>query len=1197
MAALKTGGQVVIWGDPDYGGDSTGSYLLYSPAGQPLASFVVVDIVPNLYSFAALTDGGGVVVWGLYIDKPTYYNSGFPTVVLESGVERVYANAQGGFSVVKKELSAVSGTNGNMTQNFFTWGYHSQFHSISNPKPHFGYEIGSDPYRITKVYSSNRMTIVRGIVNEGQPNEQVFVYSLERDSADPSLPKYFQWGNHGLSNEFDKVYMTYNEAAIIKANNELIFFGGTHVPVEFTSGVVKISTAEFAYAALKEDGSVATWGSYVTESVILPQGSLGVTSVDVTDAPLSALNYKIPGFDQVSRSATISAMEVAVESFDPASATSVSDLKTALSGQAEEKQISTALDSLASLQSSTFTAFGTNGQFTGVTSVLEFLGKGGEAAVLSKVAEAKTAISSSQTLSAEEKTQLSSAMDATEAQLQTQLDALFQTAVDNAYGTFSGQEAFAASYMTVKRQMVGAPLSKKQKHAQQVRDFAFSSSVATATLLTLQTADMYNMFDVAVDNGRDFFLNAFASAYDPSQGAQNSHHVKLSSLVGKNVIVEAVDGDEIVVTDDSGSQIVALSVVREAELKVGGKKRGESQSINGFSVTFVAEGSVVLTAESPVTSAAQSFDPASETSVSELKTALSGQAEEKQISTALDSLASLQSSTFSDFGTDGHFTGVTSIIEFLGQGGEAAALANISEAKTAISSSATLSADEKTHLSSAMDATEAQLQTQMDALFQTAVNNAYGTFSGQEAFATSYMTVKRQMAGAPLSKKQKHAQQVRDFAFSSSVTTATPLTLETADLYTLFDTNVINGRPWFLNNFQSSFDASEGAQNNHYVKLSLISGTNVLVEAVPGENIIITNESGAEITTLSVQRGTELMVGGKKRGESLSVSDSSEGTYSITFVAEGSVVLTGDFQPPEAPASSSSSTSITIQAATQSSLNADEQLLEWAQKVETDYDMRISLLANWNEFFKDVLLPTQKDDSDVSGSQDLSGIVKFDYTLSGEFPDVPAGAVIDPRAVLQAEMEGDAAKIDETLISKTRWAGATDENSSDIANNQHFQSVARGLIGLFKKTNANTQADFQADFDSNNDGKLDPADENSADGEIRIVQSELMKFMGISGEYGMNVFTSAQLKELFTACSETGRYSAVDISGNGKYASASPNVHGFNVLALRHNDCLQIKATVYDATGGQENRGNSRVWLIDLKQTSTGSNTGSGYNY
>ena len=285
------------------------------------------------------------------------------------------------------------------------------------------------------------------------------------------------------------------------------------------------------------------------------------------------------------------------------------------------------------------------------------------------------------------------------------------------------------------------------------------------------------------------------------------------------------------------------------------------------------------------------------------------------------------------------------------------------------------------------------------------------------------------------------------------------------------------------------------------------------------------------------------------------------------------------------------STSITIQAATQSTVNADEQLLEWAQKIETDYDMRISLEANWNAFFKDVLLPTQKDDTDLSGFQDLSGVVKFDY--SGEsFGDVHADAVIDPRAVLEVEMKGEAVTLDSTLISRTKWAGATDAQESSI-NNKHFQSVARGLIGLFKKTNIKTQADFQAEFEA--DGTLDGA-EATVSGEIRIVQSELVKFMGVSGEYGMNVFTSDQLKELFTACSETGRYSAVDASGNGKYDAAASDVAGYNVLALRQGDCLQIKATVYDATGGQENKGNSRVWLIDLKQSFAGSSTGSGFN-
>lgn len=294
------------------------------------------------------------------------------------------------------------------------------------------------------------------------------------------------------------------------------------------------------------------------------------------------------------------------------------------------------------------------------------------------------------------------------------------------------------------------------------------------------------------------------------------------------------------------------------------------------------------------------------------------------------------------------------------------------------------------------------------------------------------------------------------------------------------------------------------------------------------------------------------------------------------------------------------SSSITIQAVTESTVNADEQLLEWAQKVETDYDMRISLEANWNAFFKNVLLPTQKDDSDLSGSQDLDGIVKFDYdSVSGEDMAGLEDIYNDPRARLEEEMVSDPDVEVAPIGAKesNHWASAHDAMTSDATYDQHFQSVARGLIGLFKKTEIRTQADFQAEFDAGNNGKLDGADPTTS-GEIRIVQAELAKFMGVSGEYGMNVFTSDQLKELFTACSETGRYSAVDVSGAGKYVDAVAGVHGFNVLALRQGDCLQVKATVYDATGGQDSQTaglNKRVWLIDLKQSQVGRSDGNQY--
>ena len=77
MAALKSDGSVVTWGNQYYGGDS-------STVSQDIASDVI-SITSTDESFAALKLDGSVVSWGSYIDQ-----SGVASE-LSSGVINVFS--------------------------------------------------------------------------------------------------------------------------------------------------------------------------------------------------------------------------------------------------------------------------------------------------------------------------------------------------------------------------------------------------------------------------------------------------------------------------------------------------------------------------------------------------------------------------------------------------------------------------------------------------------------------------------------------------------------------------------------------------------------------------------------------------------------------------------------------------------------------------------------------------------------------------------------------------------------------------------------------------------------------------------------------------------------------------------------------------------------------------------------------------
>jgi len=299
----------------------------------------------------------------------------------------------------------------------------------------------------------------------------------------------------------------------------------------------------------------------------------------------------------------------------------------------------------------------------------------------------------------------------------------------------------------------------------------------------------------------------------------------------------------------------------------------------------------------------------------------------------------------------------------------------------------------------------------------------------------------------------------------------------------------------------------------------------------------------------------------------------------------------------------SDSDPVTIQSSHESKVNADETLLEFYQKLDTDYDLKIDLKANWNNFFANVVLPGPSgDDTDDASGNDISGA---SYVSFGE------GTSSMPHALLSAAKGASASS---NSGQGAFWAGCLDSNSANAnegLSNTHIQSVARGLVGLFSSSSALNASDARnvivlEDGSGSSDDDIASA---NADFEIRISESSVREWMADQsggaigdGSYGYNVFTQDQIEQLLNACSDMGRYhihngvATDDLAGTNERTDIK---NGHRVLALRENDRLQVRVTVYDTTGtiAQGSTTNKRVWLVSMLQAAEGKyDSTDGYN-
>ena len=232
FAALKDNGTVVTWGDARYGGNSA------SVAGNLTSN--VTAVYSNGGAFAALKDNGSVVTWG---DFSYGGNSASVAGNLTSNVTAVYSNTDtlysngGAFAALKADGSVV------------TWGnYLFGGNSAS--------VAGNLTSGVTAVYSNSgafaALKADGSVVNWGSS-------LFGGNSRNPS------GGN--FTSGVTAVYSTLGAFAALKDNGSVVTWGdstlggnSTNVAASLTSNVTAVYSNGGAFAALKADGSVVTWG-------------------------------------------------------------------------------------------------------------------------------------------------------------------------------------------------------------------------------------------------------------------------------------------------------------------------------------------------------------------------------------------------------------------------------------------------------------------------------------------------------------------------------------------------------------------------------------------------------------------------------------------------------------------------------------------------------------------------------------------------------------------------------------------------------------------------------------------------------------------------------------------------------------------------------------------------------------------------
>ncbi len=270
FAALKNDGSVITWGVVDDGGNSNIYDTITNPAtSTSVASSLssgVVSIYSTLNAFAALKSNGSVVAWGRAINGGSLNVATYPNGTwiytsvassLSSGVVSIY-RTQAAFAAVKSDGSVV------------TWGH---------------YAYGGDSSSVASSLTSGVISISSTNTSFAalKSNGSVVTWGESLNGGNSSSV------SASLASGVVSVYSNSYSFAALKSNGSVVTWGqfgyggdSSSVSASLASGVISVYSNSFSFAALKSDGSVVTWGYAQyggNSSTYDPNGSGTYTSV------------------------------------------------------------------------------------------------------------------------------------------------------------------------------------------------------------------------------------------------------------------------------------------------------------------------------------------------------------------------------------------------------------------------------------------------------------------------------------------------------------------------------------------------------------------------------------------------------------------------------------------------------------------------------------------------------------------------------------------------------------------------------------------------------------------------------------------------------------------------------------------------------------------------------------------------------
>lgn len=250
FAALKTDGTVVAWGDPQFGGNAS------APVGGSLTG--VTSITPSGWAFSAIRSGGSVVTWGSATlgGDPACSASGCtpaPAGSLSSGVRSINTTNDA-FAALKNDGSVA------------TWGSTSGGGDSSAP-------VGGTLTDVTSLTATDAafaaLRTDGSVVTWGNG-----VYGGDSACAPSATCEPAAAG--ALLSGVVGVFATRRAFAALKQNGSVVTwghpeYGGDSVCAtapcsaapagSLSGGVTQIMATSNAFVARKQDGSVVTWGS------------------------------------------------------------------------------------------------------------------------------------------------------------------------------------------------------------------------------------------------------------------------------------------------------------------------------------------------------------------------------------------------------------------------------------------------------------------------------------------------------------------------------------------------------------------------------------------------------------------------------------------------------------------------------------------------------------------------------------------------------------------------------------------------------------------------------------------------------------------------------------------------------------------------------------------------------------------------